>query len=62
MATRDTSELIIIEVLTDFPVSVVSGFVKIKIHAAQMIVSPAYDRGVTAEELRVANLAKLNAL
>lgn len=43
-------------------VSVVSGFVKIKIHAAQMIVSPAYDRGATAEELRVANLAKLNAL
>lgn len=43
-------------------VSVVSGFVKIKIHAAKMIVSPAYDRGATAEELRVANLAKLNAL
>ena len=43
-------------------VSVVSGFVKINISAAKLIVSPAYDRGVTAEELREANLAKLNAL
>tara|TARA_Y100001960_G_C14589635_1_gene785007 strand:- start:508 stop:954 length:447 start_codon:yes stop_codon:yes gene_type:complete len=43
-------------------VSVVSGFVKINISAAKLIVSPAYDCGVTAEELREANLAKLNAL
>ena len=40
----------------------VFGFVRIQITAAKMIVSPAYDRGATAEELRAANLAKLNAL
>lgn len=40
----------------------VSGFVRVDISAARLIVSPAYDRGATAEELRAASLAKLNAL
>ena len=43
-------------------VAVVSGFVTIDISAAKLILSPAYDHGATAEEIRAANLAKLNAL
>jgi hypothetical protein len=36
--------------------------VKIDISAAEMIHSPAYDRGAKAEELRETFLARLNAL
>ncbi len=39
-----------------------SAFVTIDIEAAELILSPAYDVGHTEEELRLANLAKLNAL
>ncbi len=39
-----------------------SAFVKIEVSAAEMILSPAYDRGITEDELRRANLEKLNAL
>lgn len=41
---------------------VVAGYVVIDVTAAEMIVSPAYDRGATEADLRAANLAKLNAL
>ena len=40
----------------------ISAFVKIDIHAAELILSPAYDLGHSEEELRQANLQKLNAL
>ena len=39
-----------------------SGFVVIDIVTASLILSPAYDLGHTAEDLRATNLAKLNAL
>lgn len=39
-----------------------SAFVKISIKAAKMILSPAYDLGISEEELRHTNLEKLNAL
>ncbi len=39
-----------------------SAFVRIDITAAELILSPAYDRGITDEELRQTNLEKLNAL
>lgn len=39
-----------------------SAFVTIAISAAEMILSPAYDLGHTADALRQSNLAKLNAL
>ena len=39
-----------------------SAFVQIEIAAAEMILSPAYDLDFTADQLREANLAKLNAL
>ncbi|MAH82984.1 MAG: hypothetical protein CBB68_00510 [Rhodospirillaceae bacterium TMED8] len=42
--------------------SILCGFVKIHISEARLIVSPAYDRGATAEELRGKNLRELNAL
>ena len=37
-------------------------YVKIDVSAAEMILSPAYDRGTTEEELREANMTKLNNL
>ncbi len=37
-------------------------YVKIAVSSAEMIYSPAYDLGMTHEELRTANLDKLNAL
>lgn len=37
-------------------------YVKVAVTAAEMICSPAYDLGLTEEELRRANLEKLNAL
>lgn len=40
----------------------ISSFVEIHISAAELILSPAYDIGLTADELRATNLAKLNAL
>jgi len=43
-------------------VAIISGFVKIDISAAELIHSPAYDRGAKAEELREIFLTKLNAL
>jgi predicted pyridoxine 5'-phosphate oxidase superfamily flavin-nucleotide-binding protein len=43
-------------------VSAAAGFVKINITATEMIYSPAYDQGASAEALRETNLAKLNAL
>lgn len=39
-----------------------SAFVKIDISAAELILSPAYDLGITEEELRQTNLEKLNSL
>ncbi|WP_419910142.1 pyridoxamine 5'-phosphate oxidase family protein [Hoeflea sp.] len=39
-----------------------SAFVSIAISDAEMILSPAYDIGHTEEDLRAANLARLNAL
>ncbi len=40
----------------------ITSFVVIDITAAELILSPAYDLGITEDELRAANLAKLNAL
>ena len=37
-------------------------YVKIAVTGAEMIYSPAYDLGLTQDELRTANLDKLNAL
>ena len=42
--------------------SYMSSFVKIEVRRAELVLSPAYDVGFTEEELRQANLAKLNAL
>jgi hypothetical protein len=39
-----------------------SEFVQIDISSAELILSPAYDLGLTAEELRQSNLDALNAL
>lgn len=39
-----------------------SAFVRIDVNASELITSPAYDRGITEDELRRTNLAKLNAL
>lgn len=39
-----------------------SAFVQIEVEAAEMILSPAYDLGITEEELRRTNLEKLNRL
>lgn len=39
-----------------------SAFVVVDVSAAEMILSPGYDLGLTEEELRATNLAKLNAL
>ncbi len=42
--------------------SYMSAFVTIDIEAAAMILSPAYDLGISKDELRRSNLEKLNAL
>ena len=39
-----------------------SSFVRIAVGAAEMILSPAYDLDYTEDDLRKANLEKLNAL
>ena len=39
-----------------------TAYVKIAVTGAEMIYSPAYDLGLTQEELRTANLRKLNTL
>lgn len=39
-----------------------SGFVKIEITAAELILSPGYDVGYTEDQLRAANLKRLNEL
>ena len=39
-----------------------SAYVKISVSAAELILSPAYDIGLTEAELRETNLAKLNGL
>lgn len=39
-----------------------SAFVTIDVNAAELILSPAYDLGLTEDELRRSNLEKLNAL
>ena len=39
-----------------------SAFVQIEVKASEMILSPAYDLGITEEELRRTNLEKLNGL
>lgn len=39
-----------------------TGFVRIDVAAAEMILSPAYDLGLTEAELKKTNLEKLNAL
>lgn len=40
----------------------ISGFIDIKVTAAELILSPGYDLGFTEDELKTQNLAKLNAL
>ena len=42
--------------------SVIEQFVGIHVIQAELILSPAYDLGATAEELRDVNLAKLNSV
>ena len=37
-----------------------SAYVRITVTAAEMILSPAYDLGLTEDELRKSNLEKLN--
>lgn len=49
------------QVWSDY-LSTMSHFVSIKINKSEAILSPAYDRGSTEEELRQSNLNKLNAL
>ena len=49
------------EVWADF-LDGMSAFVRIKLTSAKMILSPAYDRGATEEQLKQANLEKLNGL
>ena len=49
------------EVWADF-LDGMSAFVRIKLTSAKLILSPAYDRGATEEELKRANLEKLNKL
>ena len=39
-----------------------SGFVLINVTEAEMIVSPAYDLGISENELREANMNKLNSI
>ena len=39
-----------------------SGFIDIRLTAAELILSPGYDLGFTEEELKAQNLEKLNAL
>ncbi len=39
-----------------------SAFIRIEIEASELILSPAYDLGITEEELRRTNLEKLGAL
>lgn len=46
----------------DYLVDHMSAFITIDITAAEMILSPAYDRGITEQELVSANLEKLNRL
>lgn len=41
---------------------VMQRFVKLRVTAASMILSPAYDRGATAGDLAAANLARLTGL
>ena len=43
-------------------ISEMDHFVSIAVSHAELILSPAYDLGITADELRTANLDKLNAL
>ncbi len=43
-------------------VPLMSAFVVIDVVAAELILSPAYDRGMTEQALRTANLERLNAL
>ncbi len=40
----------------------ISAFIDISVTAAELILSPAYDIGLTEAELKTQNLAKLNAL
>ena len=49
---------------TDWPdyIGHMSAFVKIDVSACELILSPAYDLGITEDELRRTNLKKLNAL
>ncbi|MEM8972329.1 MAG: pyridoxamine 5'-phosphate oxidase family protein [Pseudomonadota bacterium] len=49
------------EVWADF-LDGMSAFVRIKLSSAKLILSPAYDRGATEEQLKQANLEKLNGL
>ena len=46
----------------DYLTDHMSAFVVITVTAAEMILSPGYDRGFTEAELRATNLEKLNAL
>jgi hypothetical protein len=40
----------------------VRSFVKIRVSSAEMILSPAYDIGLSEEELRASNLTRLNGI
>lgn len=42
--------------------SLMSAFVVIEVSAAEIILSPAYDRGMSEDALKAANLERLNAL
>ncbi len=56
-ATRQAFDAVWADYLPSF-----AGVVKIAVTAAELILSPAYDRGETEETLRAANLEKLNRL
>ena len=59
-AAREVQEAF--EALWSAYVPHMSAFVVVEVSAAEMILSPGYDLGLTEEELKATNLAKLNAL
>lgn len=59
-AAREVQEAF--EALWSAYVPHMSAFVVVEVSAAEMILSPGYDLGLTEEELKATNLAKINAL
>lgn len=61
---RDASEdlRVLFEEIWKDVVSAMSAFVVIEVSEAEFILSPAYDRGMTEDALKAANLERLNAL